>query len=73
MDFSVVIPARYNSARLPGKLLKNIHGKTLIEHTYSNAMLSAVKRVNIATDDERISDIAKAFDEEACLTSDSHI
>ncbi|MGE4594519.1 MAG: 3-deoxy-manno-octulosonate cytidylyltransferase [Gammaproteobacteria bacterium] len=72
MDFSVVIPARYDSARLPGKLLKNIHGKTLIERTYSNAILSATKRVIIATDDERISDAAKGFGAEVCLTSDSH-
>ena len=72
MDFSVIIPARYNSARLPGKLLKNIHGKTLIERTYSNAILSASKRVIIATDDERISDVAKTFGAEVCLTSDSH-
>ena len=73
MDFSVVIPARYDSARLPGKLLKNIHGKTLIEHTYSNAILSAAKRVIIATDDKRIRDVAKDFGAEVCLTSDSHI
>ena len=72
MDFSVIIPARYDSARLPGKLLKNIHGKTLIERTYSNAILSASKRVIIATDDERISDVAKTFGAEVCLTSDSH-
>ena len=73
MDFSVVIPARFSSARLPGKLLKNIHGKTLIERTYSNAILSAAKRVIIATDDQRISDAAKTFGAEVCLTSDSHI
>ena len=72
MDFSVIIPARYDSTRLPGKLLKNIHGKTLIERTYSNAILSAAKRVIIATDDERISDVAKIFGAEVCLTSDSH-
>jgi len=72
MDFSVIIPARYDSARLPGKLLKNIHGKTLIERTYSNAILSTSKRVIIATDDQKISDVAKTFGAEVCLTSDSH-
>jgi len=72
MDFSVVIPARYASARLPGKLLKIIHGKTLIERTYSNAILSGAIRVIIATDDERISDVVKTFGAEVCLTSDSH-
>ena len=34
MDFSVIIPARYASTRLPGKLLQDINGKSLIEHTY---------------------------------------
>ena len=55
MDFSVIIPARYASSRLPAKLLEKINGKTLIEHTYSNAVMSSAKRVIIATDDERIS------------------
>ena len=73
MDFSVVIPARYASARLPGKLLKDIHGKTLIERTYSNAILSGASRVIIATDNERISDVAKTFGAEVCLTDDRHI
>ncbi|MCS5591805.1 MAG: 3-deoxy-manno-octulosonate cytidylyltransferase [Gammaproteobacteria bacterium] len=73
MDFSVIIPARYASSRLPGKLLKDIHGKTLIEHTYSNAIRSGANRVIIATDDERISDAAKVFGGEVCLTSPSHI
>ncbi len=72
MDFSVIIPARYDSSRLPGKLLKNIHGKTLIERTYLNAVQSGARRVIIATDDERISDVVKTFDAEVCLTSTNH-
>ena len=54
MDFSIIIPARYASSRLPAKLLKDINGKTLIEHPYSNALKSNASRVIIATDDERI-------------------
>ena len=72
MDFSVIIPARYASSRLAAKLLENINGKTLIEHTYSNAVKSSAKRVVIATDDERISVVAKEFGAEVCMTDQSH-
>ena len=73
MDFSVIIPARLNSSRLPGKLLKDILGKPLIERTYNNAALSGAKRVIIATDDEAITDAAKAFGAEVCLTRSDHV
>ena len=61
MDFSVIIPARYASSRFPAKLLEDINGKSLIEHTYLNALKSSARRVIIATDDERISKVAKDF------------
>jgi len=73
MDFSIIIPARYASSRLPAKLLKDINGKTLIEHTYSNAVKSDASRVIIATDDVRIKTIAEDFGAEVCMTNDSHI
>ena len=73
MDFSVIIPARYASSRMPGKLLEDINGKTLIERTYLNAFRSSAKRVIIATDDARISNVAQDFGAEVCLTNNSHI
>jgi 3-deoxy-manno-octulosonate cytidylyltransferase (CMP-KDO synthetase) len=72
MGFSVIIPARYASSRLPVKLLKEINGKSLIEHTYSNAIKSDASRVIIATDDERINTVAEGFGAEVCMTKDSH-
>lgn len=72
MEFSVIIPARYASSRLPEKLLRDIDGKTLIEHTYCNAIKSGAKRVIIATDDKRIKSAADSFGAEACMTSVSH-
>ena len=72
MGFSVIIPARYASSRLPAKMLKEINGKSLIEHTYSNAIKSDASRVIIATDDERIKTVAEGFGAEVCLTNDSH-
>ena len=72
MGFSVIIPARYASSRLPAKMLKEINGKSLIEHTYSNAIKSDASRVIIATDDARIKTVAEGFGAEVCMTNDSH-
>jgi len=72
MDFSVIIPARYASSRLPEKLLRKINGKSLLEHTYRNASKSDAKRVIIATDDERIESVAGSFGAEVCMTSTNH-
>ena len=72
MGFSVIIPARYASSRLPAKMLKEINGKSLIEHTYSNAIKSNASRVIIATDNERIKVVAEGFGAEVCMTNDSH-
>jgi len=72
MGFSIIIPARYGSSRLPAKLLKDINGKTLIEHTYSSAIKSDASRVIIATDDERIRTVANNFGAEVCMTDQGH-
>ena len=72
MGFSVIIPARYASSRLPAKMLKEINGKSLIEHTYSNAIKSDASRIIIATDDERIKTVAEGFGAEVSMTNDSH-
>ena len=73
MDFKVVIPAHYASARLPGKVLLEIRGKPIIEYVYNNACNSGAEQVVIATDDTRIAESARAFNAEICLTSDQHV
>jgi 3-deoxy-D-manno-octulosonate cytidylyltransferase len=73
MDFSVIIPARYASSRLNAKLLQDIHGKSLIQHTFENAINSGASRVIIATDDERIEKVAKEFGATTCMTGNHHI
>ena len=70
--FVVVIPARYASQRLPGKPLRIIAGKPMLQHVYENATLSGAADVIIATDDERIVDAATEFDAETCMTSPDH-
>jgi len=68
-----VIPARFQSKRLPGKPLADIHGKTLIEHVYRRAsQATRVTRVLVATDDERIFDAVTDFGGEAVMTSAEH-
>ena len=72
MKFSVIIPARYASTRLPGKPLVDIAGKPMVQHVYERAMESGATRVCIATDDERIARAAASFGAEAIMTSPDH-
>ncbi len=72
MSFTVIIPARYASTRLPGKLLKDIHGKAMIQHVWESAVKSGASRVLVATDDERIKTACEAFGASAELTAASH-
>lgn len=72
MSFVIVIPARYNSTRLPGKALAEISGKTMIEHVVDRANESNASRVIVATDDKRIHDALKQSDCEVCMTRADH-
>ena len=72
MSYTVVIPARYNSSRLPGKPLLDIGGKPMIQRVWEQACKSAANRVVIATDDKRIAQAAQAFGAEALMTSTDH-
>jgi 3-deoxy-manno-octulosonate cytidylyltransferase (CMP-KDO synthetase) len=67
-----VIPARYDSTRLPGKPLISIKGKPLIQYVYERVCLSSVQQVIVATDDERIVNAVRGFGGEAVLTSPEH-
>ncbi len=71
-EFVVVIPSRYVSTRLPGKPLREINGKTLLQHVYERGCESAASEVLIATDDERIASVAESFGATVCMTGDQH-
>lgn len=71
-SFRVVIPARYESSRLPGKPLRLIAGRPMIEHVYRKAQASGAEAVIIATDDERIYQAAQQFGADVCMTASSH-
>lgn len=70
--FTVIIPARYASERLPGKPLLEIAGKPMVQHVYERALQSAATRVVVATDDTRIAGAVRAFGGEVCMTAASH-
>jgi len=70
--YHIVIPARYASERLPGKVLQDLAGKPLLQHVWQRANESMAASVVIATDDERIRTVAMAFGAEVVLTRSDH-
>lgn len=72
MSFTVIIPARYASSRLPRKPLADIAGKPMIQHVWEKAQQAGANRVIIATDHEEIEQVAKTFGAEVCMTSTEH-
>jgi 3-deoxy-manno-octulosonate cytidylyltransferase (CMP-KDO synthetase) len=68
-----IIPARFGSTRLPGKPLSEIDGKPMVQHVWERARLArTVDRVLVATDDERIADVVRAFGGDVAMTSRAH-
>ena len=72
MSFTVVIPARFASTRLPGKLLLELAGKPILQHVYEQAQQSNAERVIIATDSPEIILASEKFAADAVLTSTQH-
>lgn len=68
-----VIPARYQSSRLPGKPLADICGKPMIWWVYQNAKKNArLDEVYVATDDARVVNKCKELNINCLLTSSKH-
>ena len=72
MSCVVVIPARYASARLPGKPLADINGKPMVVRVYELALASGVGPVIVTSDDERVVAASRAHGADAVLTSGAH-
>ena len=70
--FKVVIPARYGSSRLPGKPLRELAGRPMVEHVYRRACESGAEQVVIATDDARIEAVARGFGAAVEMTPPEH-
>ena len=71
-SFVVVIPARYESSRLPGKVLADIQGKPMIQWVVEKAQLSGARKVIVATDNDVVADIVTGFGGEVCKTRSDH-
>ena len=70
--FTVLIPARYASTRLPGKVLADLAGKPMVVRVVERARASGAAAVWIATDDERILAAAREHGCDALLTRADH-
>ncbi|MDQ6950725.1 MAG: 3-deoxy-manno-octulosonate cytidylyltransferase [Mariprofundales bacterium] len=72
MKIIIGIPARYQSSRFPGKPLALLAGKPMIAHVVERARESALGRVIVATDDDRIADVATTAGAEVKMTTGEH-
>lgn len=71
-NFHVIIPARYQSSRLPGKLLMDLEGMSVIERVYRQALQANPRSITIATDSQAIFDVAQTFGAPVVMTSITH-
>ena len=72
MAFTVLIPARFASTRLPGKPLADIAGKPMVVRVAERAQGSGAARVVVATDDARVEAAVAAHGIAVCMTRADH-
>ena len=70
--FTVLIPARYASTRLPGKPLADLGGRPMVVRVAERARASGAARVVVATDDARVHDSVRAHGFESLMTRADH-
>ncbi|MFA6303304.1 MAG: 3-deoxy-manno-octulosonate cytidylyltransferase [Legionella sp.] len=70
--FHIIIPARYQSTRFPGKLLMDLNGMTVLERVYRQALLAQAQSVVIATDNAEIATHAAHFGAKVIMTAPTH-
>lgn len=69
----LVIPARLQASRLPGKPLADINGEPMIVHVWRRAMAAETGRVVVATDSEEIAAAVRSAGGEAVMTRPDHV
>jgi len=73
LEMVAIIPARFDSTRLPGKLLLKLEGKSILQRVYEGALqCSVLDKVFIATDSELIFDHATEFGAECFMSKLKH-
>lgn len=69
----IVIPARHNSSRFPGKVLADLCGKPVVQHVFEQCLKSSkADKVIIATDSELVKKTCEGFGAEVVMTCTSH-
>lgn len=69
-DYAVIIPARYQSSRLPGKPLVQLNGMPMIVRTYRQCLKACpAERIHVATDDDRIREVCEQHGISVLMTS----
>jgi 3-deoxy-manno-octulosonate cytidylyltransferase (CMP-KDO synthetase) len=72
MKYTIIIPSRYESSRLPGKPLQLIGDKPMVIQVALEAQKTNA-RVVVATDHIEIANICKQYNIEHCMTRDDHL
>lgn len=72
LEFIVAIPARFGSARLPGKPLLLIAGEPMVAHVARRALAAGASQVIVATDDARIAEAVANYPVTVCMTDGAH-
>jgi 3-deoxy-manno-octulosonate cytidylyltransferase (CMP-KDO synthetase) len=69
MTVHLMIPARFASTRLPGKILLPLKGKPMLQHVYERAVESQAGEVSILVDDPQVEKVARGFCDNVYMTS----
>ncbi|GAB4167940.1 MAG: 3-deoxy-manno-octulosonate cytidylyltransferase [Wenzhouxiangellaceae bacterium] len=73
IEFDIIIPARLESTRLPGKVLRPIAGRPMLLHVLDRAREAGASRVIVATDSDRIASVARESGADAIMTATTHV
>ena len=68
----IVIPARMQATRLPGKPLADIHGEPMIVHVWRRAMQAGIGPVVVACSEAEVFDAVHAHGGNAVMTDPDH-
>ena len=71
-NFTVIIPARFQSSRLPGKPLIDLQGLPMIIRVANQAKKSNANDIIVATDDEKILQVCQQHNISAVMTAENH-
>lgn len=71
INMIAIIPARGNSQRIPGKNIKDFHGKPIISYSINAAKESGLfERIIVSTDDQKIAQVSRRYGAEIHVRSD---